>query len=679
MRRSLTLTALLGLLATLLVAPTASAAPSAPAAPAIPPAEVTPYAGGGSANLLEVHSSIPVGDADIADVILSPVATDVDTSATPRSSAEGANLDASLLGAIDLSEVLVDVSQTAPPDNADPVEDTLIPVPIAPVVEAGVSTARAHARWPGDGVCLAPGAPISTGYNETAGATVLEIPDVGSVATVDDEADTGVTGTQSQVTTAEVPGEQGRALVSTSETRVDQVTLFAGTPLELSIGVAASPTLTAVATGQPGGATVTYNDPLVTIEAPEDGVFEGLEPVGGVLDETVNGVLADLLPGLLGALDPLLEGVVNIELAVGEQTLETATNPDGTGAAGTVSLVRLSIEVLPVLGDPLLDVSVDIAPMEAFAAVPVGGINCNPDVENPLRDVHKDVSAADVAPGGQFDYTLTIPNRGPCTLTDVVVTDTIEGPVGEVTAEPTWTAREGNTFRWDVGTLEPEETYTITMTIQVPADAQPGTVFVDNLAATGVCDGEPVGKEVELPLPTVNDNFVGPCDLILSNKSASHLEVIPGQTFNYFVHVFNRGAEPCTDVTVTDTLDDRLTFVSCTDDCTNSGQQVVWSGETVPGGSSTTYTVTVLVNDGATGTLRNVAIIDSPDDAGDPVTVTHEGPEITTQSILAPPNPPALDPASLPTTGLELPRWLLAGLGLAAVAGLGIRRRLATS
>lgn len=683
MRRILTVTALLGLLAAFLAAPVAHASTAAPAAPAVPPAEITPFAGDGSSELLHVNADLPVGDFAIAEVGLSPVSTSVNSTTDPRSTADAANLDGALLGGnIPLDGILVEVSQTAPPDNAEATEETLIPIPAEPLLDLGVSTSSAHARWPGDNVCLDPGVPLSRAFNETAGASVLTVPDTLTVATVNNQSG-GVSGTTSQLTTELVPGEEGRALVSTSETQVDEVTILQGTPLEVSIGVVGTPTLTATASGQPGGATVTYDAPIITIEAPEGGALEPLEELGTALDDALQvPILGELVPQIEDLVNMTLgeAGILQIDYQFGDELLQSNTAADGTGAIGQTSVLQLTLTVLPAIGeDPLAQVSVDLGPMTASAAVPVGGINCNkPPIDNPLRDVHKDVSQGDVAPGGQFDYTLTIPNRGPCTLENVVVTDVIDGPLGEVSAEPEWDSRDGDTFTWNVGTLEPEETYTITMTIQVPDDAQPGEVFLDTLSATGECDGEPVGQERELELPEVTDEFRGPCELSLSNKAASHLEVIPGQTFNYFVHAFNRGAEPCTDVTVTDTLDDRLDFVSCTDDCTADGQSVVWSGETIPGGSGTTYTVTVMVKDDAEGTLENVAVIDSPDDEGGPVTVRHVGPDITDESILAPPNPPRLVEVKLARTGGNVPTVILVGLGLAGVAGLAARRRFVT-
>jgi uncharacterized repeat protein (TIGR01451 family) len=151
--------------------------------------------------------------------------------------------------------------------------------------------------------------------------------------------------------------------------------------------------------------------------------------------------------------------------------------------------------------------------------------------------------------------------------------------------------------------------------------------------------------------------------------------VTPGQTFSYFVHAFNSGGEPCTDVQIVDTLDDRLSFVSCNKSCSNSGQKVTWTLSTLGGGSSATLAVVVKVDDDATGTLENVAVITPKN--GKPVTVKTRGPVIGDESIPKDPAPAAR--RSLPKTGGLLPTGVAAGLGAGALALFALRRRTAST
>lgn len=234
----------------------------------------------------------------------------------------------------------------------------------------------------------------------------------------------------------------------------------------------------------------------------------------------------------------------------------------------------------------------------------------------------------------QTAFTVSVFDRGPCALTELVVTDVISGPSGSTyTAVPAPASRDGSTFTWRIDKLEPGATATFTITVEVPSGVRSGR-YRDELRAAGKCGDVPVDRAVTLDQPTITNAFSGPCDLSRSNKSATHREVIAGQTFNYLVHVFNTGGRPCAGTTLVDTLDDRLEFVACSDGCTDNGQEVTWAGTTVPGGGGTTRTITVRVRDGATGVLANAAVIDSPDDRGEPVRVVHTGPQVTDQSIL---------------------------------------------
>ena len=673
MRRTATLVASGGLLAATLFAAPATAAPAAPEIPA--QAATGDYSGGGLAELLQVDASL--AGTDIVDVDLTPASVNVNTTTDPRSRADVANLDATLLGAVSLDDVLSTGSQTAPPDNQAPVDVTLLDVPIDPVLNLDVSSATAFARWPGDGECVAPGEPISQAFVQTAGADVLEVPGLGSLVTVVNDAG-GATATQSTISTELVDGQAGRALQTESLSQITSVILFQGTPAETAIEIASTPTLTATATGTPGGATAEFSAPVVNIVTADAGIPDlplinlvPLDQLGGLLDTVTDG-LEDAINTTLGE-----AGVLELNVLLGEETVSTTAAPDGTSVTSSAAAVILELSVLPVVGDPVVAARIAVAPLSAAAQVPVGGIDCDPEeprVDDPLRDLHKDVSQAQVAPGGTFDYTLTVPNRGPCTLTDVVVTDVVTGPASSISADPAATTTNGDTLTWNVGTIEPNETKTFTLSIGV-AEGSVGQTFSDTLTASGTCDDEPVTKTVTLDLPTVSNGFAGPCDLSLSNKRASHLEVTPGQTFNYFIHAFNRGEEDCSSVSVTDTLDDRVSFVSCTDGCTNTGQDVSWTGQSVPGGSGITLTVTVRVDDDAQGELANTAVITSPDDDA-PVTVTWNGPQITDQSVLAPPDPPQLVTITLARTGGDLPLAVLMGVAVSGLLGLALRRRL---
>ncbi|HEY1117763.1 MAG TPA: hypothetical protein VGE43_08665, partial [Acidimicrobiales bacterium] len=306
------------LAAALLAVPPAAAAPTAPTAPTQAPG--AGYSGTGTAQLLGVDASL--AGTPVVDVQLTPASTDVNSTADPRSTATVANLSGDLLGAVPLNDILSTATQTAPPDNAEPLNATLLDVPVDPLLNLDVSSATAWARWPGDGACVAPGAPISQSQVETANASVLAVEGFGQLVTVENPAG-GVTSTQSTITTELVEGQTGRALQSESLSQVTSVILFKGSPAEISVDVASTPILTATATGQPGGATANFEAPVVNITTPEGSSIPDIPLINLVPLDQLGGLVDQLTDGLETVVDTALgeAGIVELDILVGDETL----------------------------------------------------------------------------------------------------------------------------------------------------------------------------------------------------------------------------------------------------------------------------------------------------------------------------------------------------------------------
>lgn len=441
-------------------------------------------------------------------------------------------------------------------------------------------------------------------------------------------------------------------LQSTATMQIAPLVLF-GDAIHVEVG---TPVLTVSHDGS--GPSVDYQTPIVTVNG--DPVVDG---------ETIEFLDAIDLPG-----NPVLNLTVDIANAEDVQV-------DGNTA--TVSdVVRLRI----TLGDPEGDLALGVADiglgdLNAMASMSSSGIqivDCGaeePTDEDPLREVSKDVSASVVAPGSTFDYVISVPNRGTCTLTDVTVVDTVSGPPGsEIVATQPSAQVDGMTATWTIDALEPNETRTFSVTVSVPDDAPIGSTYDDHVVVTADCDGEEVDGEDRIDdVPRVAEPTAPGCTVAGSNKAATHLEVMPGQTFSYLIHVLNFGTEDCGATTVTDELIDGLTFVSCSDDCTESNGTVTWELDNVPSGTSETLVITVQAPDEASGEhLPNQATIRPAN--GDSVSVATDGPLLDDQSILAPPAPAAPADVAPPPGGAAAPpsdeRLPRTGGGLAAAAGL---------
>jgi uncharacterized repeat protein (TIGR01451 family) len=719
----------LGLALVAAVAP-ASAAPASSDSATAPAAASSlkaagPYAAAAAASLLTLdipslspallpQTNVDVGrstantesDADV-DAAKPGVQRSIATAATTGTT--------SLLGApISIQKTMA----SAPASEAH--SDTLIPLDLSPLLDLPIIRTTALANWVSDTECVAADKPLSSSDQALADLTLLGIAPGQTVAELDTGSTDGAVNTQAATYLASIPGgNDARAIqarVKTNVTSIDVLNGLGAPGTAISVRAVRTPNYIVSASGIPGGASVTGADPAVDVQIAgqslitldtanqtKDATITDLV-LGDLLDISTPGLVSDLVTDLgLGALTPIthpidqalttalnaLQPVVRLSIPVVK-----VVNPNGTTASVQAALVRVELlppsvlgatdalaaalnQILGALGAdisaPLL--SLDVGPVGASVVAPAGGITCG-DSTNPLRELIKHSSATEVAPNGTFEYNISIPNRGPCAVTNTKVTDTVTGPAGfTITGtEPAGTV-SGGKVTWDLGTLAPNETRNLTITIKVPGNAPNNSSFDDVVTASGTCDGRPVSQDDRLDnIPVVKRDFTGPCNVQSSNKDASHIQVFPGETFSYYVHAFNSGGQACNDLTITDTLDGRVAFVSCNKGCVNSpANKVTWKLGSLPSGSSVTFAVVVKVADNATGVLGNSAVI-SPAN-GSPTTVSTTGPKIGPDSI--PKRPASASRRALPRTGGVLPAGLAAGLGLGALALFAVRRRTA--
>jgi len=620
------------------------------------------YGGSATGNLVGVTAvTVPGATAtapptlQVANVLVAPTTAQVSSNAKitaapgKESYADATNLDADLIsGAIPLNDLVVDSTQSALPDHPTAVTNTLASVPLDPVLDATVTSATANARWLGPDTCLPVGTDIAHGTSTVATANVLTNVGLGTATVSVVNSDGGPVTSDSSVKLISTKVANHDGVQSTQIDQLTGIVLFKGTSMELDINVVAPPEITATATGMPGGASITYTEPILQIYS------------GGTL---------------VGTLDAATNSTSITIPAVATLTLGQLTNKvvaaNGTSASGAANLLTVQVGVSPL---PLNIATIQIAGASAAASVPVGGVNC-PPATNPLSESHKDVSSSVVAAGQQFTYTVTVPNRGTCTLNPVKVVDTISAPAGTtvVSSTPAASSTNGLVLTYNnIGPLAPNQTDNIQITMQAPATLAAGTPFSNAAEITGLCEGAPSGTTPFAVHVTVSGptGFVpaGPaCHLDDSNKAADHLQVFPGESFNYYIHVLNDGVDPCTSVTITDTLGSGVTFVSATNGGTNSGGVVSWSLGTIASGASETVAVTVTATstDHVGTNLPDTALIKSPSEPNG-VTVSTNGPAVTTLSVLAPADPAT--PGSfgpLPRTGGQP----LAPYGLALLIG----------
>ena len=270
----------------------------------------------------------------------------------------------------------------------------------------------------------------------------------------------------------------------------------------------------------------------------------------------------------------------------GNQTLENVEITDTLNAAGTISNIQgadskqdgkvtiLTISSLAPKAEATI--TYDYVVQEADkgntisnAAVGTPANPENPDgekpgdntdnpVENPKLEVRKDIVSITAADGTQKDkagkadlndiitYNVTVTNTGNMKLTNVKITDSLEGIQ----------LAEGQSF--DLGILEAGEAKTVTYTYQVK-ESDLGKSILNTATATGKVPEDPEdapkpeGKD-EKEVPT--EDSVRKYTIIKTASASTHENGMfkAGETIHYTLTVTNTGNQTLENVEITDTL-----------------------------------------------------------------------------------------------------------------------------
>ena len=329
---------------------------------------------------------------------------------------------------------------TVPPSSADSCKppnwhdsQQIGPVPAAPVLWASVAQGTSDARWNTETCIL--GEDFSRGLGFTADAQLLDTgsgnaPDLNApLLTVD--ANSGrrdvVQTVAREYMTPNTAG--GFGVNSQVEQTLAPVTLFRGTPNELTIEVAGEWVLDTFASGVPGQSKVSYH--------PQNTDGTPVTPTTPILRVIQAGAVTNILSfqdifGPTGLDQINIPGVA--EIAIGEDPRaiggDASTSPaiaaDGTTISAAVDVVRVRL-LDGSLGD------VRIGHMEAKAAVPSGGVNCPIPVTKSTGGLT--TINSETAPGGLFVTTITVKNAFSCPLENVSLTDDIHKKSGDMSFE----------------------------------------------------------------------------------------------------------------------------------------------------------------------------------------------------------------------------------------------------
>ncbi|MGB3443051.1 MAG: hypothetical protein WBA97_30285 [Actinophytocola sp.] len=332
------------------------------------------------------------------------------------------------------------LSQTASPDNAEPIHNglTLPSTPLDTLVRGGALQGQVHARWSDTaGPCVGT---IADATTEIASLSLLNAiptlpstPDLTGVfdaPKLDPSADQAVVdglkklagplstlggalsgGTKpaadgagslvslqntlsarSVVRLVDIPGSPNKAVQSTSTMQVAALKLLAGTPFEVVIRVVSQPTLQVTSTGDEKTSTVKYTAPVLAVE--QGGKLLGQLDVANPKFDIPVGIplapgapklpiIGDLLANgqkVTQALQRLDLGVIRLGVAQLDQRGTAMTTPFKGFQLGATARM-LDVQVLPTqaLGLPNLPsalAQVALGEQIARAYAPTGGVVC---------------------------------------------------------------------------------------------------------------------------------------------------------------------------------------------------------------------------------------------------------------------------------------------------------------
>jgi len=321
------------------------------------------------------------------------------------------------------------VEASAPPSQ-DVVKDQLVEIPADPLVYAKAAYEQASAK----NVC-ALGQPISYGENALAN---LQLLDAGAknadgtmsqpVISVTPTSDPRTANFTKSYTYLYPNGDSTFGVASVSHMTVAPITLFKGMGgNEVTIELLGTWTLRVEASGQAGGAKVTFN--------PEgnSGDIALRVIVGGVVQGQL--LLQDILgkAGVTIPANPLIQGTIATQPhAIGDDTKPAVALANGTSASAAVDILKLQVlNAAP----QLQGADIRVGHMEGAANAAAGGIDCPLPVSKTAN-----VTSVTAGPSGNVTYTITIPssiadfNDIACDLQNISADDTasVQAPGGAV-------------------------------------------------------------------------------------------------------------------------------------------------------------------------------------------------------------------------------------------------------
>ncbi len=265
---------------------------------------------------------------------------------------------------------------------------------------------------------------------------------------------------------------------------------------------------------------------------------------------------------------------------------------------------------------------------------PNGGNNTAtaPSTVAPAADLSLAVDSTPTVNGGETTVvTYTVTNAGPSDAENVVITATFPA---SVTAPAGWTKiGTTNVYTYFVGTVPAGTSSTVTTTVTVDANVEPGSSLAfDATTGSTTADGTPSNNS-----GNSDTSIIGLADLALTKSGP--VTAIAGEQITYTLIMTNNGPSTAQSVDIKDQLPAGVSLESATVSRSGSGTAlcggtVCQTGDVAVGEVVTVIVVGNVSSDVADGTvITNTAAVFS--DTPDPVTTNNSDTQRTTVDTLA--------------------------------------------
>lgn len=223
-------------------------------------------------------------------------------------------------------------------------------------------------------------------------------------------------------------------------------------------------------------------------------------------------------------------------------------------------------------------------------------------------DIDKTANVTSAKLGDTVTYTVTGFNDGTVPLTNATLTDQL--PAGLTVKDANGGTVNGSQVSWNIGTLNPGQKVSRTLTVRVDAPtAQVGQSFENRLSG-GAAENPGVQStnhpcSNDLTQACVSVQRTPGAELSIG-KTVDVANAVPGQVINYTITMKNTGQAVGSFEKIVDVLPSNVTLISASGLPVQSGNTLTWTNVGVSPGTSSTWNVRVRVNDNAWGaTLEN--------------------------------------------------------------------------